>query len=234
MLQMLNMPDKKIITLEDPVEYEIPGLEQNQTNEAKWFTFEEGLKGILRHDPDIIMVWEIRSLESAEMAINAALTGHLVISTLHTNTAVEAITRLLNMGVKPYMLAPALQLVVGQRLLRRLVVKKELPVPLEWRAELKKAAEHLKKITWDDAYLYRDTVYTAVDGDDWTKWYEGRIGVYECFEVTNVLKDALIDGKSTHDILQLAQKMWYLTMREDAFGKVLKWDTTLEEVLRVL
>lgn len=103
------------------------------------------------------------------MAINAALTGHLVISTLHTNTAVEAITRLLNMGVKPYMLAPALQLIVGQRLLRRLVVKKEMPVPLERRAELKKAAEHLKKVTDDATYVYRDSVYTAVDAQDWTK-----------------------------------------------------------------
>lgn len=234
MLQMLNMPDKKIITLEDPVEYELPGLEQNQINEGKGFTFEEGLKGMLRHDPDIIMVWEIRSLESAEMAINAALTGHLVISTLHTNTAVEAITRLLNMGVKPYMLAPALQLVVGQRLLRKLAVKKEIPVPLDMKNEIQNAATHLEKVTGDASFAYRETIYTAQDPEDREKWYEGRVGAFECFEVTPSLKEAMINGQSTNEILKLAQQQWYLTMREDAFGKVLKWETSLEEIQRVL
>jgi type IV pilus assembly protein PilB len=112
MLNFLNDPWKKIITLEDTVEYELPGIQQSQINEKKWYTYEEWLKAILRQDPDIIMVWEIRTKETAEIAINAALTWHLVISTLHTNTAIEAVSRLLNMGIKPYLLAPALNLII--------------------------------------------------------------------------------------------------------------------------
>jgi type IV pilus assembly protein PilB len=112
LLSKLNTPRKKIITLEDPVEYELPGIEQSQINERKGFTFEEGLKGVLRHDPDIIMVGEIRTKATADMAINAALTGHLVISTVHTNTAIEAINRLINMGVKPFMLAASLKVII--------------------------------------------------------------------------------------------------------------------------
>lgn len=119
-MSYLNDGKRKIITLEDPIEYEVKGIQQSQINYSKGYTYEIGLKAILRHDPDIILIGETRSQETAEIAINAALTGHLVFTTLHTNSAIESIPRLTSMEVKPYMLAPALNLIVAQRLVRKI------------------------------------------------------------------------------------------------------------------
>lgn len=235
MMSMINAPDKKIITFEDPVEYELPWVEQNQINEKKGFTFEEWLKGVLRHDPDIIMVWEIRTLQSAEMAINAALTGHLVISTMHTNTAIEAITRLLNMGVKPYMLAPALNLVVWQRLVRQLDEKEVYRPQASENEALQAASQRLIDITGDKSYTYKGKVYMpAKDASSWGKGYEWRLGVYECFELSDELKQMLLQWASTMQILQHATESGYLTMREDGYGKVIQWLTSIPEVERVI
>ncbi len=235
-LNKLNLPDKKIITLEDPVEYSLPNIQQCQINPDKWYDYIEWLKAILRQDPDIIMVWEIRDLKTAKIAINAALTWHLVLSTLHTNTAVEAISRLISMWVEPFMLAPALNLVIGQRLLRKLCdckVKKEANF---WEKEdieinLKKIKNTYPNIDLDfDWFIYKEAgcEKCAYDG------YNGRIAAVETFELSSDIKDDIIKWASSLDVFQKAREDAYLTMKEDAYIKMLKWFTTLDEIRRVL
>ena len=235
-LNKLNVADKKIITLEDPVEYSLPNIQQCQINPWKWYTYAEWLKAILRQDPDIIMVWEIRDLETAKIAINAALTGHLVLSTLHTNTAIEAVSRLINIWVEPFMLAPALNLVIWQRLLRKLCdckVKKEANL-----AEKEDIEIHLKKIknilprvdVKFDWKIYKESGCEKC-------WYDGfswRMAVVETFELTDNLKDAIIKKATPLELFQIARDDWYITMEEDAYIKMLKWYTTLDEIRRVL
>lgn len=170
MLQYLNDSRKKIITLEEPVEYEIPGIEQSQINSLKGYTYEEGLKSILRHDPDIILVGEIRTKETAEIALNAALTGHLVLSTIHTNSAVEAISRLVNLGIKPYMLAPALNMIIGQRLVRKLhtcATKREGTLPEQ--QDIKEAIRVINQIDPTRILSFDGNVWDAVGCEECAK-----------------------------------------------------------------
>ena len=234
-LNKLNLSDKKIITLEDPVEYSLPNIQQCQINPDKWYTYAEWLKAILRQDPDIIMVWEIRDLETAKIAINAALTWHLVLSTLHTNTSIEAISRLINIWVEPFMLAPALNLVIWQRLLRKLCdckIEKDATF-----AEAEDIKIHLKKIknivsntlsfNWK---IYKEA-WCEKCAHDWFNW---RIASVETFEVTEEIRDSIIKWATSLELLQLARENWYLTMKEDAYIKMLKWYTTLDEIRRVL
>lgn len=236
MLNHLNQPGKKIITLEEPVEYELPGVEQSPINENKGYTFEEWLAAVLRHDPDVIMVWEIRSRETAEIAFNAALTGHLVLATVHTNTAVEAITRLLNLGLKPYMLAPAINMIIGQRLFRKLHTCKI------WReATLPEAAEVKEIITWiTDASPKTELEFTwnlpeAVWCQDCqADWYKWRMAWLELLEMSPEIRNMIIDGKNTMEIYGALRQSWFLTMKEDAIIKMLQWYTTLDEIRRVL
>lgn len=235
MLNRLNTTDKKIITLENPVEYELPGIEQTQINEKKWFTFEEGLKGILRHDPDIIMVGEIRSLETADMAINAALTWHLVISTLHTNSAVEAISRLLNMWVQPYMLAPALNLIIGQRLVRKLNKSEEKEAPKDVDAQIQAVLEDMATYHHTPSVPYDGKIfYPVVDKDVFGSGYEGRLAVVETFDVNDKIKSAILEWVSTLDILEMAKQDGFISMQQDGFMKLLEGKTSIEEVRRVL
>ena len=215
MLHYLNDPSKKIITLEDPVEYEIPGLQQSQINEKKWYTYEEGLKSILRQDPDVIMVWEIRSRETAEIAINAALTWHLVLSTLHTNSSVEAVSRLLNLWVKPYMLAPALNLVIGQRLLRKLHKCKSTRPGSMWEIqEVEHAIKTIKnivprkKINFEGQFA--NPVWCDDCGHDGYKW---RIAAVELFELNEDIKKVIIEWKSSLEIYSMARQNGYITMK---------------------
>ncbi len=236
MLNILNSPSKKIITIEDPVEYELPGIEQSQINEKKWFTFEEGLKGVLRHDPDIIMVGEIRTLKSAEMAVNAALTGHLVISTIHTNSAVEALTRLMNMWVKPFMLASALNCIIGQRLVRKALKPKSVPADASIDADIQATLETVKHFYPDMKPNYTGNVY-RVPTDDATNNvdnYEGRQGIFEILEVSQEIKDAIIQWKSPAEILAIAKQQWFLTIKDDAYLKMLEGVTSLEEIMSVI
>ncbi len=237
MLNYLNSPEKKIITLEDPVEYELPWIQQCAINEKKWFTYEEWLKSVLRQDPEVIMVWEIRTLETAEIAINAALTWHLVISTLHTNTAIEAISRLINMWVKPYMLAPALNLVIGQRLVKKL---HDCHTTRQANfAEYNDVEEHIRKIK-DVSLTYKDLSFNGeLPNPTWCEFcwhdgYDGRIAALEAFDVDEDIKDAIIKWASTLEIYSTARQWWYLTMIEDAYIKMLKWYTTLDEIRKVI
>ncbi len=233
MINYLNTSDRKIITLEDPVEYELPGIEQSQINEDKWYTFEWWLKWVLRHDPDVIVVWEIRTLETAEMAINAALTGHLVISTLHTNSAIESLARLVNMWVKPYMLASALNAVIWQRLVRRLATTETYPLKSWDDVYMKKMISEIHKHHKKFNLLYDGTLQRPI----WwerakSTWYKWRVAVVEMLEVNEVVTQAIMNGKNSYEIYEIAFDQGFLTLEHNALMKVLEWMTSLAEVRR--
>jgi len=235
-LSYLNEPWKKIITLEDPVEYELPGIQQSQINPKKWYTYEEWLKSILRQDPDIIMIWEIRTKETAEIAINAALTGHLVLSTLHTNTSIDAIDRLLNMWVKPYMLAPALNLIISQRLLRRLHnCKTWKQASSAEKVEILEIIQQINNIRRQNKINFEwkipIPVWCEECGYDWYLW---RIAVIEALDINQDIKKLINQWKSWIDIFSIGRQYWFLTLKEDAYLKMLKWLTSLEEIRRVI
>ena len=235
LLNHINNPTQKIITLEDPVEYEMPGIEQSQINVKAGYTFESWLKGMLGHDPDVIMVWEIRTLETAEMAVNAALTWHLVISTLHTNSAVEAITRLLNMWVKPFMLAASLNVIIWQRLLRKIAKPREEDAPAYVDDQIQEFLGKMKKTNHPIDFDYKGKIYqpdkrTAAKSDGY-KW---RVAVYEVLQVNNEIKKLMLDNAPTLDIMKLVNEQWFLTMKDNAFIKMLQWVTSMEEIERVL
>ncbi len=236
MLQYMNDSSKKIITLEQPVEFEIEGIEQSQINPLKGYTYEEGLKSVLRHDPDIIFVWEIRTKETAEIALNAAMTGHLVLSTIHTNSAVEAISRLMNLGIKPYQLAPALNLVIGQRLVRKLhtcATKREATLPEQ--QEMKDVVQTINQIDPTRKVSFDGNVWAAVGCDtDSHDGYQWRLAVTEALDVNNDIKEMILNNKNTLDIYAELRSKGFLTMKEDAYMKMLEGKTTLEEIRRVL
>jgi len=235
-LNKLNLPDKKIITLEDPVEYSLPNIQQSQINISKWYNYKEWLKSILRQDPDIIMVGEIRDIDTALIAINAALTWHLVLSTLHTNTAIEAISRLINMWIPPYMLAPALNLIIWQRLLRKLCsCKTKIECNYSEKEEIETTLKKIKntKPLLDinfDGKIYKEVWCEKCNYD----WFNGRIAVVETFELTEEIKDLIVKWSTPLDIFQDLRQTWYLTMKEDAFIKMVNWYTTLWEIRRIL
>lgn len=236
MLNYLNWPWKKIITLEDPVEYELPWIQQSQISSKDWYDYSDWLKAILRQDPEIIMVWEIRTLETAEIAINAALTWHLVISTLHTNSAVEAISRLLSMWVKPYMLAPALNLVIWQRLLRKLHnCKKSRPANIAELEDVKQQIKSIKDVSRNFNLEFDWNIPLPTWCEDcWADWYVWRIAAVETFQVDDDIRSSIVWNKSEVHILSQARQWWYLTMKDDAYIKMLNWETTLDEIRRVI
>ena len=230
-ISQLNTPKKKIITVEDPVEYELKGIEQSQINAEKWYTFEEWLKGILRHDPDIIMVWEIRSLETAEMAINAALTWHLVISTLHTNSAIESIARLVNMWVKPYMLASALNLIVWQRLIRKIADPVSIKTSPGDDIYIQEQMSEIQKYH-DINMNYAGKTMAPRSKDVFGEWYEWRIWLLEMLEIDDVITKAVMSGKDSFEIYQIAYDRGFLTLEHDGIMKLLDGVTSLEEMRR--
>jgi len=236
-LNYLNSGKEKIITLEDPVEYQVPGLQQSQINEAKWYTYELGLKAILRHDPDIILVWETRILETAEISINASLTGHLVFTTLHTNSAIESISRILSMWVRPYMLAPALNMIVAQRLVRKVcpncVTKRK--ASYAEKTEIEEAVKRIMDANPKMNLNFDGNVLEAVGCEQCNNTgYQGRMAVIEVFDVTDDVKTMIIEGRSTMEIYGKARETGYLTLKEDGIIKMLAGKTTLDELRRVL
>ena len=213
MLNILNQPTKKIITLEDPIEYEIPGIQQSQINEEEWYTFEEWLTSILRQDPDCILIWEIRSLQTAQIAINAALTWHLVLTTLHTNSAIESLNRLLNLWVPAYLLWPSINCIIWQRLVR--ILKPDLaPYALN---DIE--AKELNTQPWSayPRWTYDETIYS---------W---RSVVAEVCEFDDRLKAMISAWKSAHDM-----DISYRTMLQDWYLKISHHTTTLKELRRVI
>ncbi len=241
MLKKLNTPDVKIITLEDPVEYKLEGVNQSQIDAAKEYTFAKGLRSLLRQDPDIVMVGEIRDLETAETAIQAALTGHLLFSTIHTNDAAGAIPRFLSMGVTPHLLAPAINAIIGQRLLRKLCTtcKKEVPLLPE---DAERIREHLQGIPINSGETVPDFDqlhwYGPGNGcGECRQGYRGRVGTYEVLIKNDALEQAILKSNgslSEYEMRALAKEQGSLTMVQDALLKASEGLTSVEEVKRIL
>lgn len=236
-LRKLNTSDVKIITLEDPIEYKLEGINQSQIDHSKNYTFAGGLRSILRQDPDIVMVGEIRDLETAEVAINAALTGHLMLSTLHTNDAAGALPRFISMGVKPFLLAPALNAIIGQRLVRKICEKcKEAMTLAPEEFELVKkvvaqipAASGEKVAPESEWKFYKGKGCEVCNGTG----YKGRLGLYEILVMTESLKAALSESISEYQVRELAKEQGMVTILQDGILKVLDGLTTVDEVSRV-
>ena len=242
-LDILNTPNVNISTIEDPVEYQMKRVNQTQVKPEIGFTFANGLRTLVRQDPDIVMVGEIRDDETASLAVNASLTGHLVLSTLHTNSAAGAIPRLLDMKIEPFLLVSTLDIVIGQRLVRRLsdtkekyqFKKAELEV-LGKTVDLDAVLDALKaeKIVEEDAKWSDIPFWKPVPAGENDDGYKGRVGIHEVLKVTPTIKDLIIKGASSDEIEKQAKKEGMLTMLEDGIFKAAQGMTTIEEVLRVI
>lgn len=225
-LHTINSVDKRIITIEEPIEYEMAGINQIQVRPEINFTFAVGLRHILRQDPDVIMVGEIRDKETAEIAIRAALTGHLVFSTLHTNDAAGAITRLVDMGIEPFLVASSTEGLVAQRLVRRLCTACRRP----WRMD----PLFLQSVAFPIERLSSGTIYEAVGCEVCRgTGFHGRTGIYEILVVTERIRQMVVARATTTEIKNAAMQTGMRTLRQDGWSKVLEGITTIEEVLRV-
>lgn len=240
LLKILNKEERNIVTLEDPIEYNLEGLNQSQINPEIGYTFASGLRTILRQDPNIIMLGEIRDTESAELSVHAALTGHLMLSTLHTNTAIGAIPRLMDMGIEPFLLSSSLRLVMAQRLVRRICEnckeKKEIPEVLK-----KKVEEEIKKIPEEELKKYELDLSEGIsfyhgkgcDNCDGTG-LKGRVAIYEVVPVSNSIQSIIIEKMGNEKLVEEERnKAGILSIKQDGLLKVLKGLTTIEEVERV-
>ncbi|MFH1427892.1 MAG: GspE/PulE family protein [Patescibacteria group bacterium] len=234
-LKKLNNQGTKIITIEDPIEYQLEGINQSQASEK--YGFAQALRSIIRQDPDIIMIGEIRDLETAEIAIQAALTGHLVLSTIHTNDAAGAIPRFLSMGTKPFLLAPAINAIIGQRLVRRLCqkCKQEEKVDENLQKDVIEALNELpeenkQKLDLNNLKFYNSRGCPACQEIG----YKGRIGIFEILIMNSEFEKIIISGKiSEYDIREIAEKQGMITMVQDGLLKALKGLTSVEEIFRV-
>jgi len=234
-LQHLSNPETKIITIEDPIEYRLGGIEQTQVDVKANYTFAKGLRAIVRQDPDVILVGEVRDLETAEIAMQAALTGHTVLSTLHTNDAVGSVPRLVDLGVKTATIGPALNLIIAQRLVRKLCEKcRKQKTPSE--DELKKIKEAVSKISarvdkkpYENFVMYEAVGCVACNGFG----YKGRIGIFEFLETGPEFEEVILKEASEVALKRFAVAQGMVTMQQDGILKVLKGITTLEEVEKV-
>ncbi len=243
MLDILNKPEVNISTVEDPVEYQMPRVNQTQVKPEIGFTFASGLRSLLRQDPDIVMVGEIRDGETASIAVNAALTGHLVLSTIHTNSAAGAIPRMIDMGVLPFLIVSTVKVIIAQRLVRRLTENKQkyflsegelkdlgkivdLDRMLKILKEEKLIGENTK---WNEVPFYRPTKdEKGVEG------YAGRVGIHEVLKVSQTIRDLIVKGASQDDIEKLAKQEGMITMIEDGIFQAALGNTSLEEIFRVI
>ena len=241
-LDILNTPDVNISTIEDPIEYQIPRINQTQVKPDIGFTFANGLRSLVRQDPDIIMVGEIRDNETASLAVNAALTGHLVLSTLHTNSAAGAVPRLLDMEVEPFLMASTVNVIIAQRLVRTLCSGKEKYFlngqqleMLSKEVDLDRVAGFLakEKITgkisdWSKVPFYKPSL-----DKDCPEGYKGRVGVHEILRVSEGIRNLIMGNATSDDIEKQAKKEGMMTMLEDGVVKCVQGVTTIEEILRV-
>lgn len=249
LLQEVKNDSVNIVTLEDPVEYKMAGVNQIQVNADVGLTFATGLRSILRQDPDVVMIGEIRDRETAQLAVQAALTGHLVFSTLHTNSAAGILPRLLDMGIEPFLIASTVHTVIGQRLVRRIGKDKE-----EYKSDkaeteaIRNVLGHLlpankderaavcEDIGYKSLPLKGDGAYTlskGIDSPSSPGGYKGRMGIYEVFSVTEQIQDLILKRSTSTEIQNMAQQQGMLTMREDGYLKALAGKTTINEVNRV-
>ncbi len=249
LLQEVKSDGVNIVTLEDPVEYKMDGINQIQVNADVGLTFSSGLRSILRQDPDIVMVGEIRDKETAELAVQASLTGHLVFSTLHTNSAAGILPRLLDMGVEPFLIASTVHVVIGQRLVRRIGKNAEQYQSDAVETAAIKAAlgnllpqdtEHMAEAAKDLGYeslpLATDNAYTLTKGKDSPGspgGYKGRMGLYEVFEVSEAIQQLILKRATSSEIQAQAELEGMVTMRADGFLKTLAGQTTVQEINRV-
>lgn len=233
-LHFINTPDKKIITLEDPVEYEIKNIIQSEINDDEGYTFSAGLRAILRQDPDVILVGEIRDRETAEIALQASLTGHLVLSTVHANSAVATIPRLVNMGVKEYILASGLEMIVAQRLVRRLCEHCKVQASVS-AAQQKEIDEVVASLSAKGMKIPEVKVFRSEGCDQCAHTaYQGRIAIAEVLHISDPIRKAIAAGESTDVLLEKAKQQGFVTLKEDGILKVLEGKTTFEEVWKVL
>ena len=241
-LSILNTPDVNISTIEDPIEYKMPRANQTQVRPDIGLSFATGLRSLVRQDPDIIMVGEIRDMETASLAINAALTGHLVLSTLHTNSASGSLPRLLDMKVEPFLIASTVNAIIGQRLVRKLCKEKEKYTlseseikKLEEETDLGRVLDFLKKekiispkAAWKDIPLYKPK-----PSKDCADGYSDRLGIHEVLVMTPTIKQLLMQNATSDQIEEQAKKEGMMTMLEDGIFKCVQGLTTIEEVFRV-
>lgn len=236
-LKKIKNPEIKVITIEDPIEYRLEGISQTQVNPGKGYNFADGLKSIVRQDPDAILVGEIRDLETASIALQAALTGHLVLSTLHTNDAAGTIARLQALGEKPVNIAPAINVAIAQRLIRKICPKcVELkPMPEEIYSEIKKELEGLPK-NIDMPELKPEMKMHSAKGCEYCNFtgYKGRIGIFEALTIDDELQDFILTSPSSSALQKLAIKKGMVLMKQDGLIKVLQGVTTMEEIKRVI
>jgi type IV pilus assembly protein PilB len=228
-LSELNSSEKKLITVEDPVELRMKGVNQIQVNPRIGLNFAMGLRSILRSDPDVVMIGEIRDLETAKISIEAALTGHLVLSTLHTNDAPGAINRLIDMGVEPFLISSAVDGVIAQRLARRLCNPCKQPTEIgeDVLSEMEFPFEHAPQ----QALRFHRAVGCERCGGS---GYRGRVGIYELLVVSTALREMILRGTSTDQVSSLAKNEGMIRLREDGLLKAAQGLTTIEEVLRTV
>lgn len=235
-LKKIHTPEVKIITIEDPIEYHLPGLVQTQTDSKKEYGFVEGLRSALRQDPDVIMIGEIRDKETAEIAINSALTGHLVFSTVHTNNAAGTFPRLIDLGVNPKIISSALNLAMAQRLVRKLCLecKKQIALDGEDKAIIEKILDSIKDKTYLEGVDMKNT-YTAVGCDKCNMTgYKGRTGIHEAIIMDEDIENILRENPSEREINRVAKKQNLLNLVQDGVIKILQGITTLDELRRTI
>jgi len=243
MMEILNTPGVNISTIEDPVEYRMPRINQTQVSPKIGLTFASGLRSLVRQDPDIIMVGEIRDSETTDLAINAALTGHMVLSTLHTTDAAGTIPRLIDMQAEPFLISSTLNVIIAQRLVRKLCKEKE-----KYRlkdSELKNLAKYcdlqmILKILKDEKVVKAKATFGDIEfyrpkaSKECTEGYSGRIGIYEVLSVTETIKELIVKRATSGQIATQAKQEGMRTMIEDGFVKAAQGITSIEEVLRVI
>ena len=243
MLDILNKPEVNISTVEDPIEYQMPRVNQTQVKPEIGLTFANGLRSLLRQDPDIVMVGEIRDKETASLAINASLTGHLVLSTIHTNSAAGAIPRMIDMGIEPFLIVSTVKTIIAQRLVRKLTSSKEKyflkegevknlakVVDLDRMLTLLKTEKIVKDgDTWDKIPFYR-----PVKNDESVDGYSSRTGIHEVMKISSAIKDMVLKGSSQEDVENQAKSEGMMTMIEDGIFQAVLGVTSLEEVFRVV
>ena len=224
-LQALNTSETNIITAEDPVEFNLPGINQVQMKEQIGLNFAAALRSFLRQDPNIVLVGEIRDFETAEIAIKAALTGHLVLSTLHTNDAPSTISRMVNMGIEPFLVATSVNIIQAQRLIRRICkdCKEEVHVPVEGLIEIGFTAEEAAEIK-----SFRGKGCQTCNGTG----FKGRVGLYEVMEITDELRELIIIGASAIELRKKAIELGMITLRRSGLYKIREGITTIEEVVK--
>jgi len=235
----LNAPEKNILTFEDPIENQMEGLNQSQVRPDIGYTFARGLRTALRQDPDIIMVGEIRDKETIDIAIEASLTGHLVLSTIHTNSAVETITRILNMKVPDFLLASSVNMIIAQRLARKLCPHCKVPAQVSQDAANRINSAFQDFTPWDGFdmnLLNNPMIHRAGEGCEHCNGtgYKGRIAIFEVMEMTETLKQAILNGQPAFEIEKQAIAEGMVTLEQDGLLKALSGETSLEEVYKLM